>query len=105
MADKRTWTEEFEVSGKEVVERVRELIQQGNVRRLIVRKKDGEALVELPLTPTVVGAGVLTVFAGPLVIVGAAAAMLAEVKIEVVREAAEDDDDTASTIKQKIDVE
>lgn len=101
--NKETWVEELEVSGKEVVERVRELIQQGNVRRVIVRKKNGEELVELPLTPTVVGAGVLTVFAGPLMLLGAAAALVAELRIEVVREIDPEVDDPS--IKQKIDVD
>ncbi|MCA9882807.1 MAG: DUF4342 domain-containing protein [Anaerolineae bacterium] len=104
MSDKKeTWVEELEVSGKEVVEKVRELVQQGNVRRVIVRKKNGEELVELPLTPTVVGAGVLTVFAGPLMLLGAAAALLAELRIEVVREV--DTEDDSPDIKQKIDVD
>ena len=101
--NKETWVEELEVSGKEAVERVRELIQQGNVRRVIVRKKNGGELVELPLTPTVVGAGVLTVFAGPLLLLGAAAALIAELRIEVVREIDPEVDDP--NIKQKIDVD
>ena len=104
MSDKKeTWVEELEVSGKEVVEKVRELVQQGNVRRVIVRKKNGEELVELPLRLTVVGAGVLTVFAGPLMLLGAAAALLAELRIEVVREV--DTEDDSPDIKQKIDVD
>ena len=101
--NKETWVEELEVSGKEAVEKVRVLIQQGNVRRIIVRKNDGESLIDLPLTPTVVGAGVLTVFAGPLMLLGALAALFMELRIEVVREIDPEADEP--NIKHKIDVD
>ena len=52
--EERTWTEEIEVTGRELVDRVKELIEQGNVRRLIIRKSTGEVLLELPLTTSVV---------------------------------------------------
>lgn len=104
---KNTWVEEFEVSGREVVGRVRELVQQGNVRRLIVRKKNGDVVIDLPLTASVVGASALTVFASPLVVLGAVAALVAELRIEVLREDedADDDNEPPPNIRQKIDVE
>ena len=83
--EERTWTEEIEVTGRELVDRVKELIEQGNVRRLIIRKSTGEVLLELPLTTSVVVGGVLTIFTPVLAALGAMAALLAKIKIEVVR--------------------
>lgn len=100
--NEKTWVEEIEVSGNEVVDRVKELIQQGNVRRLIVRKKNGETVIELPLTPTVIAAGALTVFAGPLMLLGAVSALVLELKLEVVRVVDEEDSDEP---KRKVDIE
>ena len=79
------FVEELRVSGEHVVEKIRELIEQGNVRRLIVRKSNGEMIVELPLTPTVIGVGAVLVFAPMFTVLAGALAYLAEVKIEVVR--------------------
>lgn len=99
--EKREVIEELNLKGQEVVERVKELIQQGNVRRLIVRKKDGEQLLDLPLTGAVVGAGALVIFAGPLALLATAVAFIAEVKLEVVREVEADDTDGDDDDKKK----
>lgn len=85
--------EEIQVTSNELVDRVKELIQQGNVRRLIIRKSDGEALMEIPLTASVVAGSIMVMFAPVLAAVGALAALLAEVKIEVVREVPADEVD------------
>jgi len=101
------FVEELRVSGENVVEKVRELIEQGNVRRLIVRKSNGEIIVELPLTPTVIGAGAMLVFAPMLTVLAGLAAYLAEVKIEVVRQeqAADGDDPSLDEKKKRIEIE
>lgn len=91
--EERTWTEEIEVAGRELVDRVKELIEQGNVRRLIIRRSTGEVLLELPLTTGVVVGGVLTIFTPVLAALGAMAALLAKVKIEVVRVKDEGEDE------------
>ena len=80
----RTWSEEIVVAGNQLVDRVKELVAEGNVRRLIIRKPNGESLMEIPLTAGVAVGGVFTVMAPILAALGALAAMLAEVKIEVV---------------------
>jgi hypothetical protein len=90
--EERTWTEEIEVAGRELVDRVKELIEQGNVRRLIIRKPTGEVLLELPLTTGVVVGGVITIFTPVLAALGAMAALIAKVKIEVVRVEGEDEE-------------
>lgn len=81
----RTWTEEVVVAGSELVERIKKLVAEGNVRRLIIRKPNGESLLEIPLTAGVAVGGVVTILAPVLAALGALAALLAEVKVEVVR--------------------
>lgn len=82
----RTWTEEVEIVGNQLVERVQELVAEGNVRRLIIRGTDDKTLLEIPLTFGAVAGGAL-VFAAPwLAALGAFAALVARVKIEIVRE-------------------
>lgn len=89
---KRTWTEELEITASELVDRVKELIEEGNVRRLIIRKPSGEILIEIPLTAGVAVGGAFTIIAPILAALGAMAALLVKVKIEVIRTREEDDD-------------
>jgi len=83
--DEYTWTEQIEIAGSELVDRTKELIAEGNVRRLIIRNPDDEKLLEVPLTAGVVVGGAFTVLAPVLAALGAMAALLARVKVEVVR--------------------
>jgi hypothetical protein len=83
--DEHTWTEQIEIAGSELVDRTKELIAQGNVRRLIIRTSDDEKLLEVPLTTGVVAGGAFTLLAPVLAALGAMAALLARVKVEVVR--------------------
>ena len=55
--NKRTFNEELEVAGSQLVERVKELIEEGNVRRLIIRNQEGRTLLEIPLTFGAVAGG------------------------------------------------
>jgi len=88
----RTWTEELEVTGAELVERIKKLIADGNVRRLIIRNEKGESLLEVPLTAGVVVGGVFAIAFPVLAAIGALAALLVNVRLEVVR--AVDDSNT-----------
>jgi len=83
--EERTWVEEIEIAGSELVERVKELIKEGNVRRLIIRKPSGELLMEIPLTAGVMVGGAFTIVAPVLAALGAMAALIAKVKLEIVR--------------------
>lgn len=83
---RKTWTEEIEVAGSELVERVKEWIQEGNVRRLIIRNKNGDRLLEVPLTAGVAVGGVITLWNPVLAALGAMAALIVELKVEVIRE-------------------
>lgn len=87
---KRTFTEELEIASNQLVDRVRELIEEGNVRRLIIRNPEGRVLLEVPLTVGVVAGGALFYLTPVLAGLGAIAALVARVTIQVVRE--EDDD-------------
>lgn len=88
---KRNWTEELEIAASELVDRVKALIAEGNVRRLIIRKPSGEVLIEIPLTAGVAVGGAFTIIAPILAALGAMAALLVKVKIEVIRTTEEDD--------------
>ncbi len=81
----RTWTEEIEVAGAELVVRIEELVKAGNVRRVILRTPDDKLLLEIPLTAGAVAGGVVVMVAPVLAALGAMAALLAKVKIQVVR--------------------
>ena len=74
--------ESFKVSREDVVETVRKLIQEGNVRRIIIKDKNGKSIAEFPLTVGVVG----TVLAPVLAAAGAIAALITECTISVERE-------------------
>jgi len=75
--------EEFKVAGKDVVEKVRELIHEGNVRRVIIKNEQGHTVVEIPLTVATIGA----VAAPVLAAVGALAAVMTHCRIVVERTA------------------
>lgn len=100
--NKNDWVEEIEVAGNDLIARVKELIEEGNVRRLIIRKPDGEVLMEVPLTASVVVGGAAVVFAPIFAALGALAAFLTQLKIEVVRMP---EDEAAADNKNKIDIE
>ncbi len=79
--DERTRTEQFRISGDELLAKVRELVHEGNVRRIIIRNDQGHTLVELPLTVGVIGAALLPVLAA----VGAIAAVATDCELVVER--------------------
>lgn len=74
-------TEEFRVKGEELLAKARELIHQGNVRRLIIKNAEGQTLVEIPLTVGVIGAALIPVWAA----IGAIAALATDCTIVVER--------------------
>lgn len=82
MTSSKSRKEEFKVNGEELLAKVKEIIREGNVRRLIIKDKDGKVLIEIPLTVGVVG----IVLAPVLAAVGAIAALVTECSIVVERE-------------------
>jgi len=82
----KTWTEEIEVAGGQLIERVKALIAEGNVREVRVKAAGGKVIFEMPLTVGVLAGGAVALAAPWLAILGAIAALVARVKLEVVRE-------------------
>lgn len=72
-------TEEFKVTGEELVAKVKELIKAGNIRRLTIKNEQGESIIEIPLTIGVVGALLLPTLAA----IGAIAALVTKCSIVV----------------------
>ncbi len=72
-------TEEFKVSGDAVLAKIKELVHEGNVRRIIMKNEQNQTMVEIPLTLGVVGAVLLPVWAA----IGAIAALAANLTIVV----------------------
>jgi hypothetical protein len=85
MSEEKTWTEEVHTTGEELVGKVKELVREGNIRRLIIKNEEGKTLIEIPLTLGVVGAVLLPVWAA----VGAVAALVADCTIVVEKVAEE----------------
>jgi integral membrane sensor domain MASE1 len=75
----KIFTEEFQVTGEELLEKVKELVHAGNIRRIIIRNQEGRTLIDIPLTFGVVGA----LLAPQLAAIGAIAALLGKGTIVV----------------------
>ena len=74
--------EEFKINGEELLKKVKQLINEGNIRRITIKNKDGKSIMEIPLTIGVVG----VVLAPILAAVGAVAALVTECTLVVERE-------------------
>jgi hypothetical protein len=79
MAEQKTRTEEFQVQGEEILAKVKELVRQGNIRRISIKSEEGKPIVDIPLTLGVVGALLLPQFAA----LGAIAALVTRCTITV----------------------
>lgn len=80
MTDKKNY-EEFSIKGEELLAKVKQLIADGNVRRIIIKNKENKTIIEIPLTISLVG----IVLAPVLAAVGAFAALVTECTILVER--------------------
>jgi len=74
-------SEEYEVRGEDLLSRIKELVREGNIRRITIRSEQGNTLIEIPLAIGVVGAMLLPVWAS----VGALAALVTNCTIAVER--------------------
>lgn len=77
-----TFKETFAVKSEEIVKKIKELIQEGNVRKITIHDKTGKEIMSFPLTIGVVGA----VLAPILAAIGALAALIGDCDISVERE-------------------
>lgn len=78
--------EEFKLNGSELIDKIKELIHEGNIRRIIIKNEEGNSIIEIPLTLGVVGAALAPILAA----VGAIAALVT--KMSIVVEKVEDQD-------------
>ena len=86
-----TRTEEIRISGDQLLGKAKELVREGNVRRLMIKNADGHTLIEIPLTVGVIGAALLPVWAA----IGAIAALATDCTIVVERTDDAADDEAA----------
>lgn len=84
----RTTIDEVKVKGTQLVGKVKEIIEEGNARRVTIRK-DGRTLLEFPLSVGVGGATAAVFLMPTLAAVGALAALVTDVEVEVERVAEE----------------
>jgi hypothetical protein len=91
---KRTFTEEIEITGNHLVDEIKKLIAEGNVRQIRIKASDGDTYLETPLTIGAIAGGVVVLAAPWLAILGVIAALVTRVQIEVVRE-----EDTKQAVK------
>jgi hypothetical protein len=75
-------TQEFTLNGDEVLHKVKELIHEGNIRRIIIKNEEGRTMLEVPLTFGLIGAAFLPVLAA----IGAAAAIATRCTLVVERD-------------------
>lgn len=74
-----TRTEEFKVSGENIMKKIKELVKEGNIRKISVKSKEGKTIAEFPLTIGVIGTVILPVLAA----IGTIIALVSECTISV----------------------
>ena len=85
--DETATLEEFKISGDTLVTKVKELIHQGNVRRIIIKNREGHTLIEIPMTAGVIGGVVSAVFFPVIAAVGVIGAMVTHLTVVIERQA------------------
>jgi hypothetical protein len=79
MPEQKFKTEEFRVEGEKLIAKIKEVLHEGNIRRIIIKDKEGKTVVEIPMTLGVVG----VLIAPQLASIGAIAALISEATIVV----------------------
>ncbi|HMB25644.1 MAG: DUF4342 domain-containing protein [Chloroflexota bacterium] len=79
MPEQKFTTEEFRVEGEKLLTKIKEIFHEGNIRRIIIKDKEGKTVLEIPVTLGVVGA----LIAPQLAAIGAIAALLTEATVVV----------------------
>ena len=82
MSEEKYRTEEFTINGEELVAKIKQLIHEGNIRRVTIKNEEGKVLIDIPLTLGVVG-----MFVAPqLAALGAIAALVTKCTVVVERD-------------------
>lgn len=74
-------TEQYQLTGDDVISKIKQIVHEGNVRRVLIRNAEGHVIVEFPLTVGVVGAALAPMWAA----VGAVVALVTDCTIEIER--------------------
>jgi hypothetical protein len=98
----RTFKETIEVTGSQVIEQVKRLIREGNVRHLKVSAKDSDFSLEMPVTVGVLVGGAVVLTAPWLALLGVVAGLVTKVEIEVERDAPPLDQPEAAPVKADV---
>lgn len=91
----KTFTEEVEVAGQQLVGEVNRLIAEGNVRKLEIRSEAGDIFLSVPLTAGALAGGVVVIAAPWLAAIAAIAGLVTKVKLEITRQEPVEPDDKA----------
>jgi Domain of unknown function (DUF4342) len=83
MTESTSRSEEFQFSGDSLLAKIKEIVHEGNIRRIIIKNEDGRALLDIPLTVGVVG----TLIAPQLAAIGAFASLVMKGSIVIEKEA------------------
>lgn len=75
----KTRTEEFKLNGGEIIDKIKEIFHEGNIRRIILKDENGKVFMEIPLTVGIIGAALVPVLAA----IGAIAALVSKLTIVV----------------------
>jgi hypothetical protein len=84
MSESTSRSEEFQFSGDTLLAKIKEIIREGNIRRVVIKNDEGRVLIDIPLTIGVVG----TLLAPQLAAIGAIAALVLKGSIVIEKEAA-----------------
>ena len=79
MSEEKVRSEEFRVNGEELISKIKNLVNEGNIRRIIIKDKEGKVIFEIPLTFGIIGA----LIAPQLAAIGAIAALVTEATVVV----------------------
>lgn len=82
--------ERISIAGADLIEYAKDLIEQGSVRRLVIRKPAGGQLLDIPLSAGIAVSAVLILIAPVLAALAAVAALVAKIQVEIVRRDDED---------------
>jgi len=79
MSEQKVRSEEFRVNGEELITKIKNLVNEGNIRRIIIKDKEGKVIFEIPLTFGIISA----LIAPQLAAIGAIAALVTEATVIV----------------------
>jgi hypothetical protein len=82
MTESTSRSEEFQFSGDTLLAKIKEIVREGNIRRVVIKNEDGRVLIDIPLTIGVVG----TLLAPQLAAIGAIAALVLKGSIVIEKE-------------------